>query len=234
MFKEAVRLVEQDPHWAQERVLVVSSAQWHEGVMGIVAARLCERFNRPSVVIAERDGAGKGSGRTIPGVSIHALVQRCESLLTSFGGHDQACGLTLPAERIPEFRRTLARCARETEKAGAVRAVEIEAELRTADLTADFVKALERLEPFGPGNAKPVFLTKGLKLKASVQKRGRDTLSGWVTDADGKAACELVGFRCYERFSRETPKAAWDFAYRPTLRTHAGIASIQLELIDWA
>lgn len=234
MFREAARIVERDPEWSRERVLVVSSKEWHEGVMGIVAARLCERFHRPAVVIAERDGVGKGSGRTVPGVSIHGLVSRCESMLTSFGGHDQACGLTIPAARIAEFRSALAKAARETENAAAARTVEIEAELSTRDLTADFVKSLERLEPYGPGNARPVFLTRGLRLKSAVQKRGRDTLAGWVTDAEGKAVCELVGFRCYERFNKETPKAAWDFAYKPAARTHAGITSIQLELVDWA
>ncbi len=109
----------------------------------------------------------------------------------------------------------------------------IDGELTLAELDAAFIRDLEKMAPFGPGNEKPRFLTKNLKLKSAPRLLGKDTLALWVTDETGKAACEVIGFRSYTRWSKGVKKPAWDIIHQPGLKTWNGITSISLELQDW-
>lgn len=213
-------------------VIVVESEAWHEGVLGIVASRLVERFHKPAIVISLKDGIGKGSGRSTPSFSIFESVLECESLLVNFGGHAQACGLTIRAEDVSEFRRKLGEAASRRASLGLASDLHIEAELPPAAIDLRFLKELERLAPFGPGNRKPLFLSRGMRVKGDVRKRGKDTLQCWMTDGEGSLTCEAVGFRMYERW-KESSKRSLDVVYQPTLVQWNGIASIQLELEDW-
>ena len=106
-YREAAKFVETNLALDERHVIVVESSHWHEGVLGIVAARLTERFHRPAIVIALKGGVGKGSGRSVAGFSIFTSVLECEDLLDSFGGHAQACGLSIREEKIPDLRKRL-------------------------------------------------------------------------------------------------------------------------------
>ena len=229
-FREAARLVEKNLLPEQRKVIVVESPDWHEGVLGIVAARLVDRFRRPSIVISLKEGVGKGSGRSIPSFSIFDSVSQCEDLLVSFGGHAQACGLSIREESLPLFRERLNRAAEAFEKEPEA-APETE-ELIPKDITTQFVRDLEKLAPFGPGNPAPVFLSRGLRVRGEVRKRGQDTMQCWMTD--GAVTCEVVGFRCYEKWRANDPKqTSFEVAYRPALKNFNGIETIQLELESW-
>jgi len=215
-------------------MLVLDSPHWHEGVLGIVAARLVERYQLPSIVIAVRDGVGKGSGRSLPHFSIFETVRQCDGMLKSFGGHAQACGLTIPEGSIPHFRRRLNELAAEQKALSDFSGeLYIDAELDSGELDLKFLADLERLAPFGPGHAKPFFLSKNLRFRNIPKKRGKDTLHGWVSDARGKTTCEVVGFRSYERWNTSKTPERFDMVYFPSLKYFNGIASIQLELEDW-
>jgi single-stranded-DNA-specific exonuclease len=241
-YREASRRVEKELAPEERRVLVVESPDWHEGVLGIVAARLVERFRRPSIVIAMREEFGKGSGRSLPHFSLFGHVRRCEDLLESFGGHAQACGLTVRRDKLGDFRRRLNELARETfpdeTPAGALA---LEAELEPSDLSVELVKDLERLAPFGPGHPRPLFVTRGLRVRGPVRKRGKDTLQCWMTDAQGSTTCEVIGFRAYERWQAQEKTSTgardrartYDIVYQPALRNANGITSITLELEAW-
>ena len=232
-FEQAVERVRADFSGPSEHpVLVLHHPQWHEGVLGIVAARLVERFQKPSIVISMKDRVGKGSGRSLPQFSLFDCVLKCENLLESFGGHAQACGLTIREENIDEFRRRVNQSALETSALSVRAALEIEGELALGELDLKFLKDLERLAPFGPGNKKPLFLSKGLKVKGEAKKRGKDTLVCWMTDAGGQNTCEAIGFRAFSRWNASSERQR-DIVHRPSLRESDGIASIQLELEDW-
>ncbi|MBI2094646.1 MAG: single-stranded-DNA-specific exonuclease RecJ [Candidatus Omnitrophica bacterium] len=228
---EEVRTNFADP--GENRVLVLHHSEWHEGVLGIVAARLVERFQRPSIVIAMKDQIGKGSGRSLPHFSLFDCVLSCEDLLENFGGHAQACGLTIRGENVEEFRRRINRSALEADALGGIPALEIDGELAPGEIDLKFLKDLERLAPFGPGNKKPLFLSKGLRMKGPPARRGKDTLVCWMTDENGQNTCEVVGFRAFGRWNG-SPQNRYDVVHRPSLREFDGIASIQLELEDWA
>lgn len=232
-FSEAAGLAEILLTENGDAVIVLENGDWHEGVLGIVAARLVERFHRPSIVISMKNGVGKGSGRSIPGFSIFEAVRPYEELLENFGGHAQAIGMTIKEGRVSEFRRRVNNGVKKNDFLELKPELIIESELSFADLNLEFLKDLSKLEPFGPGNPKPYFLSKGLSLKGEARKRGKDTLHCWLKDAKGMTTCEAVGFRMFDRWSSAEKTPIFDVVYRPTLVEFQGIAHIQLELEDW-
>ena len=233
-FEEAVEQIELDPTAKDQKILVVESEGWHEGVLGIIAARLVERYRKPAVVISVKNGMGKGSGRSISAISIYEAILPHEKLLVSFGGHAQACGLTVEASNISLFRRKLNEAFVDQSQGGRGAELLIDGELDPEHLGKDFLGTLEKLSPFGPGHPKPLFVSRKLQVRGEVKKRGKDTLQCWMMDAAGKRTFEVVGFRSYSRWTAQTEKKEpVDIVYQPALKTFNGISSIQLELEDW-
>jgi single-stranded-DNA-specific exonuclease len=112
--------------------------------------------------------------------------------------------------------------------------LEIDAELPFEDIDTKFLKDLEKLAPFGPGNKKPLFLSRGVQPRGEPKKRGKDTMQCFLTDRNGRVTCEAVGFRTFERWRRAEHKGAIDIVHQPSLLDYKGIISVQLELEDWA
>ncbi|MBI4432781.1 MAG: single-stranded-DNA-specific exonuclease RecJ [Candidatus Omnitrophica bacterium] len=232
-FQEASSHVDSMDPAGQNRILVVHSPDWHEGVLGIVAARLVERYKKPSIVISLKNGLGKGSGRSVSLFSLFDCVNRCEDLLETFGGHAQALGLSIREENLPLFRQRLNREALTMKALDAQPDLGIEAEIPLAELGVPLLRDLERLAPFGPGNPKPLFLSREVRVSGGVQKRGKDTLVCRVVDKSGKTTCEAVAFRAYQRWKNAGRQEELAIVYQPTLKDWNGIFSIELELADW-
>jgi len=145
------------------RTLVVSSSGWHVGVVGIVAARLVERFHRPALVIAEEGGVAKGSGRSVEGFHLYDALARCAHHLTKFGGHKHAAGVTLDTGRISDFAEALEAEGREALDPAQLSArLRIDAELHPREVRMELASQLRRLAPFGAGNPEPVFFCREL------------------------------------------------------------------------
>jgi single-stranded-DNA-specific exonuclease len=186
---DAVEQVEAaSSEWRERRAYVLSSRDWHEGVIGIVASRLVERFGRPVVLIAVGDDEAKGSGRSLPSYDLHAGLHECAVHLQRFGGHRAAAGLTIEADEIPAFGAALAAHAAAVlggEELG--QRHRIDAVLAPAELSLELVDELSRLEPFGLGNP-------GITLLAPAA-----TLHGVERMSEGKhlrCSVELGGYRC--------------------------------------
>jgi single-stranded-DNA-specific exonuclease len=144
--------------------LVAAGRGWHLGVVGIVAAKLAERFGRPAVALAlGEDGCeAKGSARSVPGFSVHEPLKRIESLMTKFGGHAAAAGLSVEAGRLAEFSAAFDREVRGLWESREPASPEVDAPLPLSQVDDSLVRDLRRLEPFGPGNPEPVFLASGV------------------------------------------------------------------------
>jgi len=163
--KEILARLEQEPEKAARYFMVFAGEGWHRGVIGIVAQRVVERTNRPAVVIGVEDGVGQGSGRSIRGFHLLDALASADRLLQRYGGHAQAAGFTLAADRIPELEAALeshARAALSPEDLEPTQRVD--ARVSFADLNRDLYAALNLLEPYGLGNPAPVFVADGLRL----------------------------------------------------------------------
>ncbi len=179
---------------AEPSAFVFSSSSWHEGVVGIGAARLAERYNLPSVLIAVKDGVGKGSARSAGMVNIKAVLDQCSSSLMEFGGHREAGGFSIPEEKIPDFQRMFEGAVEDLAEKGMNPAEwRVDAEVTLEECTLEFVSYIERLAPFGPGNHETVFLLRDLTVLPESRIVGQDHLKLAVRDPDGVGR-ELIGF----------------------------------------
>ena len=162
--KEAVQQLLDDPTFAQRRSTVVYSPNWHKGVVGIVASRLTETYYRPTIVLtAGEDGIISGSARSVGGFDIYTAIDSCSDLLTNFGGHKYAAGLSMHINDLPEFKeRFEAYVAAHIREDQLQPTLLVEAELDLADITPAFYNVIRYLEPFGPGNPRPLFATRNL------------------------------------------------------------------------
>jgi len=186
LFLSARRLVEKNPDVGSHNALVVSGEQWHRGVIGIVASRLVERFNKPTVVLSMDGDVSYGSGRSIPGFDLLSALEKCKSVFIKFGGHRQAAGLTMKTANIAEFRSMLTKHADEMlGPDDLVPSLPIDGEMPFEQITSQVIEDLKLFEPFGSSNQKPVFATsevaisdgpyllKEKHLRMSVKQGGR-------------------------------------------------------------
>lgn len=156
-----------DPTLCDAYCIVVDGEGWHRGVIGITATRVVERYNRPAVVIS-RDGAEAfGSGRSIRAFHLLEAIESCGSLFSRYGGHSHACGFAMPSANVADLRAKLDAFARtRLTLADFDPTLDLDAELDLAEITPELFQALQLLEPYGMGNAEPVFAARGVQLAA--------------------------------------------------------------------
>lgn len=155
---QAEECIAHHPEWLYDRVLVVDGEGWHFGVLGIIAARLAERYGKPTFVLSVgEDGVAHGSGRSLEGFSLYEALCGCEDHLTAYGGHELAAGVTLPAENIEAFRRAINAYAAAHCPMMPVPRLEVAIRLRPEQVGVDKLALLEVLEPCGAGNPAPLF-----------------------------------------------------------------------------
>ena len=147
-----------------KKPIVIYDRNWHKGVIGIVAARLAELYFRPSVVLTYyADGIATGSSRSVRGFDVYTAIKSCRDLLETFGGHTNAVGLSIKEENIPEFRRRLTAYVEEhIHDEQVTPAMDIDCEIKFSDINGALLRYLRLLNPYGPGNSKPVFITRNV------------------------------------------------------------------------
>lgn len=143
--------------------VVLWAEGWHEGVMGIAASRIAERFYRPAFVFSVKDGVAKGSARGVPGFDVHGGLTELKDMLLSYGGHKEAAGLRLRAEGLEEFEKKIAAIVQRGMGEFSPTLC-IDAEIRLEEINSGFMEGLSMFEPFGAGNPEPVFGSKGLRV----------------------------------------------------------------------
>jgi single-stranded-DNA-specific exonuclease len=190
---EALEQMEERIDLEKDRAIVLSSRGWHQGVIGIVASRLVERFHKPTVMIAIDGAEGKGSARSIPGFHLYDALRKCETHLIRYGGHKYAAGLSIAPEKIETFRKCLNEVSSEmlTEE-DLVPKLNIDAELELEYITDELVDILERFAPFGPQNMRPVFVTCGCEIVGTPHIVGKKHLKFRVRK--GEKILDCIGF----------------------------------------
>lgn len=162
IMEEAVACIEADKRLKYAKVIVVCGENWHHGVIGIVAARITEKYGRPSIVITFDGDKGTGSARSIEGFSVYDAIKACGDFLTHFGGHTMAAGLGIDRENVESFFRAINAYALSCEET--VPTLMLDCKLNPAYINAQLAESLEALEPFGAGNPQPVFGIFGVRI----------------------------------------------------------------------
>ncbi len=239
---EIQQKIESSPEMKDAYCLVVDGENWHRGVIGICATRIVERYHRPTLIFSCEDGEAHGSGRSITAFHLLEALESCPDLFTRFGGHSHAVGCALPVDRIPELRSQLDNYARQRlTQQDFVPVLEYDAEVGLEDITRDFWLALQRLEPFGSGNAVPVFVVRNSKLvqPARVLKEKHIKLRAMPCDAEGRRfqrAYDVLGWRMAERAAQDSLLAGdvLDLAFTVEYNQHPDFGGVQLNLVDFA
>ena len=162
IFAEASAEIEKKGYF-YDRVIVVDGEGWHNGVLGIVASRITERYGCPSIVISRNGNAASGSGRSIEGFSLYDAINAASDTLSKFGGHELAAGISLSSDNIPAFREKINEYASGCDFVPPV--LKLDCKLNPSGLTVELAEALKELEPFGQGNPSPLFGVFGVKLE---------------------------------------------------------------------
>lgn len=166
---QAEKQLSENPDMLNNRVLIFSGENWHGGVIGIVAARLTQKYGKPCFVITDDGTEAKGSARSIDGFSLYDAISSCSELLTHFGGHVLAAGFGMKSENLPQFKKAIEEYAKNVQMPFAK--IELDCKLRPEFINADILDVIASLEPFGAGNPQPLFGLFGMHLH-SVQPIG--------------------------------------------------------------
>lgn len=212
--------------------IVLSSKEWHPGVVGIVASRIADEFYRPAALICVKDGVGKGSARSIPGFDLYAGLAQCSDLLLGFGGHAYAAGLSVAEDKLPLLQDRLSGVARERlGPEGFVRKLTVDSATALGDITIDVMGEIERLAPFGQGNPEPRLGARGLEVVSS-RIVGGNHLKLKVRQGEG-APVGAIAFNRGSLLGRQVRDGGRIAAvFTPRLNTWNGNTSVELEIKD--
>jgi len=231
ILEEAEALINKDINFKEHKIIVIAKEDWHQGVLGIVASKIADRFYRPAIVISISDNLCKGSARSIKNFHLFDALTECKGLLNSFGGHAHAAGLMITRDSIDEFRKNINKLAHQRMTIeDLLPSVDIDMELSLSDLNEEVVTELDSLEPFGSGNPEPLFYTRNLKLKSEPQTMARETIKFWVTD--GSVTMQVIGFGMSSFKESLESAESFDLVYTPKIDSWRDDSSIILEIRD--
>ena len=234
--KEALSLIAEDASLINRKSTVVYREEWHKGVIGIVASRLIETYYRPTIVLTKSNGFLTGSARSVQGFDLYQALEACSDLLETFGGHMYAAGLTLKKENFETFSNRFEEIVEQRITLEQMTpTVDIDEELDLNEINDKFADVLKQMEPFGPGNLPPVFMS----------RRVRDTGKGRVVGnngghlkleiiQDGKTSSPLPAIAFNQSYQYELIREGklFDICYTITENEFRGVKTLQLNVKD--
>jgi len=163
IFNEAIKQIEEN-HLDKDPIIVLGSENWHHGVIGIVSSKITDLYYKPSILVCFEDDIAKGSGRSIPGFDLHEALCKSGDLLSKYGGHEMAVGLSLEKNKFEQFREKINEIVAQSHTEDLVPIIKIDKEVFAEDVSIQMVESLKLLEPFGEANKTPLFLYRNLKI----------------------------------------------------------------------
>ena len=230
--EEAIQIVE-TTSLSQDKVLVIFLPDCHESIAGIIAGRIREKYHRPSIVLTRGETGIKGSGRSIEGYSMFEELVKCADLMTQFGGHPMAAGLSMEEKNVEEFRKRLNENCTLTEEDLSPKVI-IDVPMPVSYITRELIEQISLLEPFGKGNTKPVFAQKGLRvLESRVFGKNRNVTKVKLMDPSG-TVMDGVYFGEAEEFAGFIDgKDSISVTYYPEINIFRGRESIQIVIQNY-
>ncbi len=233
--EEALAQLHADPYNDALHTTVVYAKGWHKGVVGIAASRLTEYYYRPTIVLTSDDESDliSGSARSVSDFDIYSAIDSCSDLLTNFGGHMFAAGLSMKKEHLPEFKRRFEAYVAAHIRPEQLRpTIQVEAEIAFDEITPQFYNILRHLEPFGPGNPRPVFVTRNVINNRNTRRVGRTGEHLKLDLTDRTAAISGIAFGEGDKALYLQNGNAIDICYELEENTFNHITSIQLRPLE--
>ena len=231
--EEALQVIESHSHWVNRKSTVVYQPHWHKGVVGIVASRLIEHYYRPTIVLTQSGDYAAGSARSVPGFNLYEAIHACREHLLGYGGHFAAAGMTLEIDKVDAFREKFEEVVSATiTEELLIPELVIDAELHFKDVSPTFYKIISQMEPFGPENLRPLFITRNVSdtgysrvvkeqhLKFSLRQEGY-VISG-------------IGFGMADKFALLENQQPVDIVFTLDENEWNGTRTIQLKVVDIA
>ena len=176
----------------RQKIILLRDSHWSEGIIGLVASRMVEKFCRPTIIVSGRDKL-RGSARSIAGVNIVDLIGQAKKYLLSFGGHPMAAGLSLDSEKFPAFEKKILRSAQKIDEKLFTRTLKIDAVLNFQQVKLSLAKQLEKMAPFGPANPRPIFCLEKVEVK-NLHRIGADQKHLRFSACNSQGICQVVAF----------------------------------------
>jgi single-stranded-DNA-specific exonuclease len=225
--KQALEMIDNKMHTS-----VVSSTNWHKGVVGIVASKLLEKYYKPTIVFVEKDGFLTGSARSVKGFNIYEAIKECEDLCEKFGGHMYAAGLTIKSENFDLFKIKFENVVRKKiQPEQKINEIDIDLEIDLDAIDGRFYRILKQFEPFGPDNLNPIFSTENLNINGPLRFIGEDKSHVKLELNTKSAKINAIGFGIASKF-KNLKKQKIDLCYTLNENYWNNKTTIQLNIKD--
>jgi single-stranded-DNA-specific exonuclease len=229
---EALAIIDGDIILKERKTTVVYKDHWHKGVVGIVASRLIENYYRPTVVLTKSGDVIAGSARSVPGFNLYEAIHACREHLIGYGGHFAAAGLSMNENKLPDFIESFEKIVAETIHEDLLTPeIIIDAELSFKEINFSFLNIVDQMEPFGPGNMRPIFITRNVK-DTGYSKTVKEQHIRFVVQHHDKIFTG-IGFNMADKFPLLQMNAPIDIVYTLDINEWNGERTIQLKVIDF-
>lgn len=230
--EEALAIIESDDIMMNRKTTVVFQPHWHKGVVGIVASRLIEKYYRPTVVLAQSGEYVGGSARSVPGFNLYEAIHECREFLIGYGGHFAAAGMTMLPENVTAFSNKFEETVSSIiEPDLLIPEIVIDAQIEFKNITRSFYNIITQMEPYGPGNLRPVFITKNVS-DTSWSKIVKELHIHFVLKQDN-VVLTGIGFNLAEKFYLLQMQQPIDIVYTIDENEWNGETNLQLKVIDF-
>ena len=230
---EALEMIAANPNLESAKSTVLFNPDWHKGVVGIVASRCIESYYRPTIILTESENKATGSARSVEGFDIHEAISSCADLLEKFGGHTHAAGLTLSLENVPSFQQRFEEVVSSTIKPEVlIPKLEIDLEVDLSFVNFKNYAIIKQMEPFGPHNMKPVFLTHKVRLKYPPKIIKSEHLKFSMYQPGDSNVYDAIGFGLADKAEMILAAEHFSIAYQIDLNEFRGQKSLQLIIKD--
>lgn len=229
---QALSMIRENAGWEERKSTVVFNADWHKGVVGIVASRLIEHYHRPTIVLTRSGDYVAGSARSVPGFNLYEAVHACREHLLGYGGHFAAAGMTMEPQKVEIFRDQFEKIVSSTiDPRFLVPAIDIDAEVSFSQLSLKLYNIIRQMEPFGPGNLSPVFISRGA-INSNYTRIVKEDHIRFVLRHSG-IILTGIGFGMASRFNELKPNSPLDIVYKIEENEWEGQKSLQIKMIDF-
>ncbi len=229
---EALQMVA-DTDTDNKRSNVLYKEDWHKGVIGIVASRVIEKYYRPTVILTASNGKAVGSARSVNGFNLYEALLKCSDELIQFGGHQYAAGMTLEIDKVPAFQKKFEEVVAASIAQGSLfPVVDYDVQTPFKEITPKFFRILAQMEPFGPENLKPVFMSSNLFDAGQTKIVGNNHLKLHVKQEDCVTTFEGIGFGLGEFFGQIKAGNRFAMCYTIEENTYRDLKSIQFNIKD--